>query len=359
MIKSILEYVRKNANLLLVILISAYAFYLRILSLYHHSLWTDELIQLGELKGTFWRLLSSRPTAEFTSFLCGDYYLMFPFFKIFSYNKWGLAIPHIIATLFSFYILYLLSKRYLKTIWGYLITFSIVCFNATLIYHATEIRPYAVLPTLALGTLYLLIKLSDSNFQVSSKQKIWSVLFFIVVIWFQVYGLFMYLSSFVFAVLLKYKSDDFKECLKRGFYFTLLVLGITMPLWLYCIFGPHHIAAPYTVNTAGTFEFIPNPLANPVGFLKGVFCNLIGHRKLYFLLIGTFIPVIFSYKGRVKQLLFFIVCVLAPIGIILITDLVSDYWFMQRQFLWVIPLYAFYLGWAWESLFIKISRKAV
>lgn len=357
MFKSFMKNIHKNCIPFSVLGICLYAFYLRIDSLYHHSFWTDELLQLEELKGTFWRLIVSRPTAEFCSFLSGDFYLIFPFFKVFSYNKWGLAIPHIIATLIGFYLLYLISKRYFKTIWGYLITFTIVCFNATLIYHATEIRTYAVLPTLALGTLYLSLRLADLNFQLKPATRIGAVILFIIVIWFHVYGVLMFFGSFLFTILSKYKTDDFKKCLKNGFYFALLVLCITMPLWLYSVFGPHQIAGPYTANTAGTFEYIPNPLNNIVGFLKGVFCNLIGHRKLYFLFIGIGIPLIFSYKDRFKQLLFLFVCILMPLGFILISDLASHYWFMQRQFVWIMPLFAFFLGWAWESLFMWIKLK--
>lgn len=357
MLRNLIRYIRKNSIPIAVTIICAYAFYLRMVSLYQHSFWTDELIQLGELKGTFWRLLASRPKAEFTSFLCGDYYLMFPFFKIFSYNKWGLAIPHIIATLIGFYLLYLICKRYFKTIWGYLVTFSIVCFNATLVFHATEIRTYAVLPTLALGTLYLLLRMSDSDFQLSRLKKMGAVTFLVMVIWFQVYGILMVFSSYLFVALIKYKAAGLKTWFKNSLKFCGLVLGIAMPLWLFSVFGPHHNPAPYTANSSGTFEYIPSPLENLVGFLKGVFCNLIGYRKLYFLFSGIVIPFIFRYKEKVEQILFLFIIVIMPTGMILISDLATHYWFMQRQFIWVIPMFAFFLGWSWDSFFVLISNR--
>jgi len=34
---------------------------------------------------------------------------------------------------------------------------------------------------------------------------------------------------------------------------------------------------------------------------------------------------------------------------ILFIDLRSEYWFLQRQFVWVMPAFALFLGWAWES----------
>ena len=36
----------------------------------------------------------------------GDYLLAYPFVQVFKDNKWGTAIPHIIATIFGFYFLY-------------------------------------------------------------------------------------------------------------------------------------------------------------------------------------------------------------------------------------------------------------
>jgi len=99
------------------------------------------------------------------------------------------------------------------------------------------------------------------------------------------------------------------------------------------------------------FLFIPNPLENISGFLKGVFGNLMGYKKLYFLLAGMIIAPFVPYKNRIQQALFVMTTVFIPIGLILIMDIKSDYWFLQRQFCWVIPFFAFFIGWVWDSLF--------
>ncbi|MDD3296628.1 MAG: hypothetical protein PHU64_04620 [Candidatus Omnitrophica bacterium] len=187
------KYIKSRNKYLTPIAVSCiclYALYLRFEQLRTHlTLWADEAYQVNLMHGTFIDFLKLLPQKEFCPYLSGDYYLIYPFFKIFSYNKWGLAIPHIIATILGFYILYLICKQYFKTIWGYIITFTIVCFNATLIIHATEIRVYAVLPTLALGAFYLSKKLIDQNINMSIKGK-WGIgIFFVLTIWFHAYGI--------------------------------------------------------------------------------------------------------------------------------------------------------------------------
>ncbi len=338
----------------LVIIICVHGLYLRLAKLAIHEFWGDELWQLSLMQGSFIDLLKLLPHKAFCSYLSGDYYLVYPFFKIFSYNKWGLAIPHLIATIIGFYLLYLICKRYFKTIWGYLITFSIVCFNATLINHATEIRTYAVLPTIALATFYLLQRIADLNFKLNTPKRISAIIFFVLVIWFHVYGILMFISCLLFVLLSKFKEKDFKTCFRNAIPFTGIILCFAMPLWLYSVFGPHLDYAQLNFNP---FKYIPNPLYNIMGFLKGIFCNLLGFKKLYFLLPVAIIPFIFSYEDRRKQLLFLIFIIIIPISLIFLSDVVQKYWFIQRQFIWVMPFFALYLGWVWDSFFCYLKDK--
>jgi len=195
---------------LTVLLICIYAMYLRLMHLAHRTLWMDEYYQLSAMKGTFIQLLKNLPQHAFTSYLNGDYYLIYPFFKIFGFNKWGLAIPHIIATILGPIFLYFICKQFFKTFLGYLITFSIFCFNATLIWHAAEIRTYAVLPTLALMSLYFSQKVTDQNVKMSIKTKCAIGAFFVMMIWFHVYGIVMFFLTFAFTVInkLMYKQEN-------------------------------------------------------------------------------------------------------------------------------------------------------
>jgi len=345
---------QKYMRPLIVFIICSWALYLRLHKLALHKLWSDELHQLSLIDNPFPVFLKLLTTKEYCSYLSGDYYLVYPFFKIFSYNKWGLAIPHIIITIVGFYLLYLISKRYLKTIWGYIITFGIVCFNPTLIEHATEIRVYAVLPTLGLAMLYLSQKLVDQNVNMSIKNKCAIGIFFVIVIWFHAYGILIFSVPILFCLAIKRDDPVFNIILKDTFKLSLVVLCVAMPLWLLSVFGSHQ---PY--DSLNTFKYIHNPLKDIVGFLKDVFANLIGYKykALYFLLIGVIFPFVIPYKKRTQQILFLIILVLFPISLILLFDIRNSYEFLQRQFIWVMPFFAFFLGWTWDSFIYYIGKK--
>jgi len=347
-IGSICRYLRPA----LITIICIYGLYLRVVTLAVRQLSPDEMFQVHVLNSSFLQFLQSLRELEYCSYLSGDYFLLYPFFKIFGYNKWGLAIPHIISTILGFWLLYLICRKYLRTTFAYLIVFVVVCLNINLIGHALELRVYAVLPTLALGCLYLCQRLVGSK--TTFKQKIAVGLFFVITIWFHVYGLLILFVTALFSLFEKRRDPSFGLIFKDFFKFMSVVLAMSLPLWIISVFGPH--AANQKVDI---FEYIPNPLFDIIGFLKGVFANLIGyrHKQLYLLLIGLFFPLLIPYKRRFEQMTFLIFLVFVPIGIILLADVKNSYWFVQRQFVWVIPFFALFLGWSWDSLFCYIGKK--
>lgn len=351
--KSYGKIIRKYLIPSTVLAICLYALFLRLIKLQRHTLWNDEYYQLNQMLGSFMDLLKSLRYGEYCSYLSGELYLIFPFFKLFYYNKWGLAIPHIITTAIGFYLLYLICKRYFQSVWGYIVAFSVVCLNVNLIEHATEIRTYAVLPTLALGTFYTLDLFVNSSGTVSKKEKIVLAVFLIFVIWFHIYGILMFFSSLLFLLLCARKSADFREILKKTLKFIAVVLSIAMPFWIYSVFGEHLASSQYRINV---FQFIPSPSTDLPGFLKGVFGNLVGYKTLYFLLIGLFFPFFFAFKERANQIFFLLIMVLSPILLMLFSDIINRYWFIQRQFLWIMPLFAFFLGWSWDSLLCRYGK---
>ncbi len=345
---------KKHTVFLIVIGISTYALFLRLSGLGHRELWSDELFQLSLMKGGILQLIKAIPYSEQSSYLNLDYFLAYPFFKVFSFNKWGVMMPHIIATILGFYLLYLICRRYFKTVWGYIITFGVVCFNATLMFHATEMRPYAVLPTLALGCLYFSEVLVNEN-NLSSIKKFLIGAFFLLTICFHTYGLFMLFFSLVYALLNKPPTRTISSIYRSISKMLIVVFSIGLPFWLFCIFGP--LRYQVESHKIDAFYYIPNPLINAIGFLKGVFGNLIGFKKLYFLLIALVFPFVFPVKERSKQISFFVIMVFSPMLSILACDLLVSYYFIQRQFIWVIPYFAIFLGWSCDSFMDYIFKK--
>ncbi|MCX5695223.1 MAG: glycosyltransferase family 39 protein [Candidatus Omnitrophica bacterium] len=336
---------------IIVFLICVYALFLRLGNISNFPFWADEIYGLNQMKGSFINLVMSAPNNEIGSYLLGDHYLIYPFFKVFGYNRVGLAFPHILATILGFFILYLICRLYFKTIWGYLVAFIIVCFNQTLIYHSIEIRPYAVIPTLALGVFYFTHILLKEGAPIAAYKKWLIGIFFIITILFHVYGILIVSLPILFLLFSNAKMNNFIIIARKLFCFLFIIFCITLPVWCISVFGKHWIHPELPV-----FEYIPDPLLNVVGFLKGIFGNLIGSKGLYFLLAGVLFPFIFSFPERTKQIKFLLIMVILPIGLILSQDIREKYWFLQRQFIWVMPYFAFFLGWVWDSmaqLFIK------
>ena len=340
---------------LIIIGICSYGLYLRASWRATNELWHDEKWQIIYMHLPFIDFIKSMPQVEHSGYIALDYYLIYPFFKLFGNNRWGLAIPHILLTVLGFYFLYLICKLYYRTIWGYIIAFSLACLNRNLIIHSFEIRSYAILPTLALGVFLLSQQLFKENVRMSVRKK-WAIgAFFVLVIWSFSYGIVMLAMILLFFVLNKRSDTNLRIILEDTAKLLFVVLLVAMPLWIYSVFFSH---LGYQ-RVDNVFWWIPNPSIDPVGFLKAVFGNLVGSRKLYFLLAGVFLPLIFPYKERVIQLGFLLVLVVLPIELLLLAAMKAQYWFLQRHFIWSMPFFALFLGWSWDSSICYIRDKFI
>ena len=142
---------------------------------------------------------------------------------------------------------------------------------------------------------------------------------------------------------------------KHGRFFgTVFLVGI--PIWLWYAAG-NPLDMFLSPNQFNTFQFIPNPLIQPVGFLKAIFGNLIGYKKFYILLLG-FAPMLFmSFAQKKQQILFFLLIIVLPIELIFLSDLFKGYMFLQRQFFSAMTLFAFFLGWQWDAIILKLNER--
>ena len=181
------------------------------------------------------------------------------------------------------------------------------------------------------------------------------VLFFILLMLFHIYSILIITLSIAYFLALNIQKPSFPLVAKNIFKSFSFVFLITAPLiWL--VYSGEHISSETLWSHTLIFQWIPNPLVDLTGFLKGVFCNIIGNRYLYLLFPGLLISLVLPHNERGKQFWFFFLLIMMPVLLLLILDLKIGYWFIQRQFIWVMPLFAVLLGWCWESSLAHIFK---
>lgn len=108
------------------------------------------------------------------------------------------------------------------------------------------------------------------------------------------------------------------------------------------------------------FDYYPNAANDFVHFVRQVLCNLRGDKShgQKFLELGIWFSIIFSQKDRFKLIGFFLLMIILPITVILTLAIYEKYWFLDRQFIWIMLLYAFFIAWCWDSIIEVVREKA-
>ena len=265
--QNILSFLKKHRHLLIVLPLCVIGLYLRYDTLAHRDLAGDELFSVTNATGPlppFWKKLS---VGTFLSFP-GHYLSLWPFGQIFGPNKWGLTIPHVLAALFGFYMLYVLCRKTFKTSFAFLITFAIVCFNNQLIYYSFELRPYGVLSTLALICFYFSEKIITAGQSLSIIKKSLIGIFFILMTIYHAYGLLIIVACLLYFILNETGSKTVGQIWSSTYRFLLPFALIALPLFLWYGTGNPHLRAYNIDKGISTFQFIPNPALNLSGFIK-------------------------------------------------------------------------------------------
>jgi 4-amino-4-deoxy-L-arabinose transferase-like glycosyltransferase len=342
------------------ILLGLWALGLRTQRLWQRDLDGDEVFQHRYMDGTFKPFWMPIYNYGDHSGFPGQYLINYPFVKIFGLSKWGLAIPQIAATIIGFYLLYKICQRYYQSSLGYVVAFAVTGCNQMLIYHSFQFRPYAILPTLALASFYFADKVVRDYGQLTGKTKFLIVLFYAYVGIFHAYGIMIFALPMCYQLLLHRKESYGKLLLSPPVRFFALVSLLVFVIWCWYAsvnnFGlnPAHDRkyATTTIPQAihDTFQYIPNPQENFIGFLKGIFGNLVGYKLFYPLMLAIPLSLCLPVKEKLPQLAFFLTLVILPLLLILNVDIINHMWFLQRQFVWIMPLFALLLGWQWDSI---------
>lgn len=353
----IIDSLKKAAPPLLCLVIAAQGLYLRFRFFAGRELTGDERFQLADMSGPFKMPWQRHPYGDFTCFP-GDYLLSYPFVRLFEQyqNKWILVAPHIFITVIGFFLLYFICRGYFKTAGGYLVAFLVFSLNGELIFHAFEFRPYAVLPVLAMASFYFGGIVIEKYRDLRMSGKYLLGIFFVLMIWFHLYGILMVTVSLAFLLITSGKAKEFLKGEARDVLsYLMLIYAVALPLWFWYALRPED--PRWLIDHNYTFTYIPHPLFEPVGFLKGIFGNLFGRGDLHFLLTGMVAAFVLPVDKKPSQIGFFLLLIVLPLELICLADLWFQYPFMQRQFIWVVPYFAFLLGWQWDSVLLYAKEK--
>jgi len=310
-----------------------------------YNFWQDENHQINQIPSSLSAIMHARFDIQFS----GDNILLSPFYKVFGKNKWGLAIPHIMVTLLGFYLFYLLCRTYFRTIGGYLIAFSLFAYNYNLIKHAFELRPYSVLVTLSMAS-FLICKYIIENEKPPIIIRILVCLFIFIASFFHLWSAYSLFFNYAFHLLMSRKNKSIRSVLYSHAKYYGITIIIIIPLLWKVLSVPHYSWG----SVPETFEFIHKGI---IPIAKGVFGNITGPRIFYPLLIGLIISFFVPHKERIKQIMFFMVLIVIPVAGLLMLCIIHPYWFIQRHFIWTVPLFAFFLGWCWDSIIIYAMGK--
>ncbi|MDO8580636.1 MAG: glycosyltransferase family 39 protein [Candidatus Omnitrophota bacterium] len=341
-------------------LMGGYGFYLRVIQRAHRGLVGDELVQYDALASqdsfAFWRRVAAY--GDHTSFP-GEFLLNYPFVKMFGMNKWLVSIPHITLNIVGFFLFYKLCRRFLQTKTAVIIAFVIYSFNFNLVYYAFEFRPYAVLHVLAMASLYCFCLLAERYNKISTIQKVWIAILLILIFMYHAYGLIIALLPLFYVLVGAWQKKTLFSFQEKWYLGVVVGIGIVLWGWYssYSFFGlkPNDAQA-----LTQTFEYIADPAKDIVGFLRGVIGNLLGGKIFYILLLGVVAAFVMplSAKDFMALACFFIFLVFLPIALILTMDIKNQYWFIQRQFIWVVPFWALFIGQCWDQVLLRRQRQS-
>ncbi len=328
-------------TLFLILALTLLGFYLRID--------VRAVLMKGDETYTLWALQEYTVLELLTSELhcCqfpGYYFILYPFYLLGGTDRWILAIPQMILSVFSFYLFFLISRQFLKTIVGFGVAFLIFATNANLAYHALEFRPYGTLIVLSMLCFLVTQHIVKTAFDPTVRTKRPSVFIFLTLLY-HLYGMFFLVYPYVYHLFSSQKDLWAKTFIKNLKTYGPAIL-LAFPIWLFFFLQGHN-------SPQETFQYIGK---DAVSLLKGIFGNLMGNNKLYFLLAG-FLAFLLPHKNKIQQLFFFLWLVMTPVIMILCIGIIKHYWFIPRLFIWVMPYFAVVLAWMWDSIAEEMIKR--
>ncbi len=230
-----------------------------------------------------------------------------------------LAVIKIVLWIVSFWLLYAICVSMMGG-WGVILALAIYGFNFQLVYHAFELRPYSVLPVLAVLNLWLATRRGEAWLNICHG---FVILFTCV---YHAYGVMIAFLPLFFM------------CSSRRWWI-LSVVPFALAAWAYYAVYSHFGLSPNTVQSqVDTFQYF-----SKVKFFENLLLNLSGGSLIFYGLV-TLLGFSFIRGLSSEDWLFLILLIVVPLILILLVDLKTHYWFHPRQFIWVIPFFAVFCG---------------
>jgi hypothetical protein len=228
---------------------------------------------------------------------------------------WILASPKIVLTLLSLYLFYLFCRP--LSLLGICAAFSILCFNPVLIYHAFMLRPYGILPELAIINLYLGSRYNNS-------------------FWFNfLYGLVIVFTcvnhayGILIAGLPLFMTTSLRP--KQVYFWSLIAMICWVHYASYNTFGIHPNAVQSVVD--------PFKFTTRVNFFYNLSFPFIAGSSAFLPFVLLALP-----RAGAKRFFWLLGMLGIPLLLIILIDIKTSYWILPRQYCWLFPYFAFWSG---------------
>lgn len=234
---------------------------------------------------------------------------------------WKLAVPKIALWLLGTTIFFILSLEF-----GFsgLLAFAIWNFNYQLVYHAFEMRPYSVLPVLAVLNYYMCNRRSGI---VGDVVHVFLVFFTCI---YHAYGpMIAFLPLFL------------NDITRNRVFWLACLAGIG--LWIfYAVYSNFGFSPNAVQSQVDPFQYMPKQF-----FFENLLRQLTGGSLIFYATIPLLAWKLFHMNTEDWWLLGLFV--ILPIALICLVDIKTHYWIHPRQYIWVIPFFALFLGRIWNE----------
>lgn len=321
-----------------------------------HEIQGDEAVTVKGLSQSYVSWITNFiPTWDFH--FHGAYLLLYPIGHFISVDKFIVGIPYILLSLLFYYLFARVnwarlmgldnSHEWISSKWANVLACFLIAYNNTLIIYAFELRPYSVLCLLMLVALFVSWKIVAQN-----RLNVWLICYAFLIISFHNYGFFMLIVGLSYCVSFRLFLESTKggSWIRRvGSYWPAVINLLMATVCSYPFFWLYQTRPVLRTHLQMNFDvhqYIHAGIAGAVQVMAiyyGFRSDFKWVRLIIVLLVacGVFL---FIYQKKWAPILFVLILVIGPTYAIYLQDLRLKYWFIQRQFLWVIPFHAAFVG---------------